>query len=64
LIDAAQVKMLETLIKKTETNEATFLKIMVSGAETLADVRVRDMPRLELALRDKLKRAVRKEVQK
>jgi hypothetical protein len=64
LIDAAQVKMLETLIKKTDTNVANFLKVMVSGAQTLADIRVRDLPRLELALRDKLKRTVRKEVQK
>jgi hypothetical protein len=64
LIDAAQVKMLETLIKRTETNEATFLKVMVTGAETLQDIRVRDLPRLELALRDKLKKTVRKEAEK
>jgi hypothetical protein len=64
LIDATQIKTLTDLIKKTETNEANFLKIMVSGADAIADVRVRDYPRLELALRDKLRKTVRKEVQK
>jgi hypothetical protein len=64
LIDATQIKTLADLIKKTETVEATFLKVMVTGAEALADIRVRDFPRLELALRDKLKKSVRKEVQK
>jgi hypothetical protein len=61
LIDAAQLKMLETLIKRSQTNEANFLKVMVTGAESLADIRVRDLPRLELALREKLRKAVRKE---
>lgn len=61
LIDPKQIKTLAELLKKTDTEEANFLKIMVSGAEALADIRVRDYPRLELALRDKLKRFVRKE---
>jgi hypothetical protein len=56
LIDAAQVKMLATLIKRTETDEAAFLKMMVSGAESLQDIRQRDLPRLEMALREKAQR--------
>ena len=60
LIDAAQIKMLSTLIKRTETDEAAFLKLMVSGAESLQDVRQRDLPRLEMALREKAQRRAAK----
>lgn len=63
LIDPKQIKTLSDLLKQTKTDEANFLKIMVTGAEALADIRQRDLPRLELALRDKLKKAVRKEGQ-
>lgn len=53
LIDATQLTELTDLIKATNTNEAAFLKLMVSGAETLADIRMRDFSRLVLALKDK-----------
>jgi hypothetical protein len=64
LIDAPQLKTLTDLLKKTDTVEANFLRIMVTGAESLADIRVRDFPRLELALRERLKKVVRKEADK
>ena len=53
LIDATQVKELGDLIKSTATVEATFLKRMVTGAESLHDIRQRDFPRLVMALREK-----------
>ena len=53
LIDAAQMKTLGDLIKATNTVEANFLKLMVTGADSLADIRQRDYTRLELALREK-----------
>jgi hypothetical protein len=56
-IDAEQTAELLALIKATKTNEATFLKLMVNGAERLEDVRQRDYSRLVLALTEKQKRA-------
>ena len=56
LIDATQNKELTDLIKATATDEANFLKLMVNGAESLADVRQRDFPRLVMALREKQRR--------
>jgi hypothetical protein len=56
LIDATQVAELAGLIKSTKTNEETFLKLMVNGAERLGEVRQRDYPRLVLALKEKLQR--------
>jgi hypothetical protein len=56
LIDAAQITMLNTLLKRTQTDEAAFLKMMVTGAESLADIRQRDLQRHEMALRDKERR--------
>jgi hypothetical protein len=53
LIDATQVKELGDLIKSTATDEVAFRKMMVSGADSLQDVRQRDFPRLVMALRDK-----------
>jgi hypothetical protein len=53
LIDATQLKELADLIKATATDEAAFLKTMVTGAESLQDIRQRDYPRLIMALRDK-----------
>nr|HEV8010843.1 ERF family protein [Bradyrhizobium sp.] len=53
LIDAPQIKELVDLIKATATDEAAFLKVMVSGAESLHDIRQRDFPRLIMALREK-----------
>ena len=53
LIDATQIKKLDELIKATATVEATFLTTMVTGAESLQDIRQRDFPRLLMALQDK-----------
>jgi ERF superfamily len=53
LIDATQIKELTALIKATNTDEANFLKLMVTGAESLADIRQRDFPRLIMALRER-----------
>lgn len=53
LIDATQIKELTDLLKSTQTIEAAFLTTMVSGAETLHDIRQRDYPRLIMALREK-----------
>ena len=60
LIDAAQIKELVDLIKATSTDEAAFLKTMVSGAESLPDIRQRDFPRLVMALREKKQRRAQK----
>lgn len=60
LIDATQIKKLDELIKATATAEATFLTTMVSGAETLHDVRQRDFPRLLMALNEKKQRMAKK----
>jgi hypothetical protein len=57
LIDATQIAELVDLIKATTTDEAAFLKTMVSGAESLHDIRQRDFPRLVMALREKQRRA-------
>ncbi|HEY4808594.1 MAG TPA: ERF family protein [Roseiarcus sp.] len=60
LIDATQIKELADLIKATSTDEAAFLKTMVSGAESLQDIRQRDFPRLVMALREKKQRRAAK----
>jgi hypothetical protein len=60
LIDATQIKELADLIRATATNEAAFLNTMVSGAETLHDIRQRDFPRLIMALREKKQRRAAK----
>jgi hypothetical protein len=56
LIDATQIKELIDLMNATATVTETFLTTMVSGAETLHDIRQRDYPRLVMALREKQKR--------
>ena len=60
LIDAVQLKELTTLMAETNTSEATFVKTMVSGAESLQDIRQRDYPRLIMALREKKQRRAAK----
>jgi hypothetical protein len=57
LIDATQIKELDELIKATATAEMTFLATMVSGAESLQDIRQRDFPRLIMALKAKQRKA-------
>lgn len=63
-IDAKQLKVLGDLLAQTATDEQKFLNTMITGVPVLADVKARDYPRLELALREKLKRTVRKEASK
>jgi hypothetical protein len=60
LIDATQIKELVDLIKATATDEAAFLKVMVTGAESLQDIRQRDFPRLIMALREKKQKRAQK----
>jgi ERF superfamily len=60
LIDATQVKKLDELIKATATIEANFLSTMVSGAESLQDIRQRDFPRLLMALQEKRQKMMKK----
>jgi hypothetical protein len=60
LIDPTQIKELTDLIKATATDEAAFLKTMVSGAESLQDIRQRDFSRLIMALREKKQRRAQK----
>lgn len=50
LIDPTQIAQLTDLIKATKTDEKNFLAMMVSGAESLADIRQRDFNRLLMAL--------------
>ena len=56
-IDPKQVAELDRLMKATNTSEATFLKMMVTGAETIADIQPRDYPRLLNALQEKARKA-------
>lgn len=60
LIDATQIKELVDLMNSTATNTETFLKTMVSGAESFHDIRQRDFPRLIMALREKKQRRATK----
>ena len=60
LIDPTQIKELVDLLKATATVEAAFLKTMVSGAESLQEIRQRDFPRLVMALREKKQRRATK----
>lgn len=55
-IDPKQVGELNRLMKATNTSEATFLKMMVTGAETIADIQPRDYPRLLNALQEKARK--------
>lgn len=56
LIDAVQQQHLLDLIRETNTDEVEFVKMMVTGAESLADIRQRDYSRLMLALQVKARR--------
>lgn len=64
LIDAKQVKELDDLIQLTDTKVDSFLNTMVTDVKELADVRVRDFPRLVLALKERQKKQMRKELSK
>jgi hypothetical protein len=56
-IDPKQVAELNRLIKLTNTNEEGFLKMMVTDAESVGDIRPRDYPRLLMALQEKQRKA-------
>ena len=58
-IDPKQVAELNRLIKATDTVEASFLKMMVTGVESIADIAPRDYPRLLMALQEKARKAKR-----
>lgn len=60
LIDATQIKKLVDLMNATGTNTETFLRTMVSGAETFHDIRQRDFPRLLMALQEKRQKMMKK----
>jgi hypothetical protein len=59
LIDATQIKELVDLLEATASDEANFLRLMVSGAASLQDIRQRDYSRLIMALREKKKSKAR-----
>lgn len=63
-IDEAQRKELRLLIKQTDTNPVTFLNTMLTDVKELEDIRGRDFSRLILALKERQKRQVRKELSK
>jgi hypothetical protein len=63
-IDERQVKELMDLIRATGTNAEAFLNTMVTDVREVADVRVRDYSRLLLALKERQKRRVQKEISK
>ena len=63
-IEMRQVTVLDDLIKSTETNVDAFLNIMLTDVKDLESIRQRDYPRLLMALHEKQKKQVRKEVAK
>jgi hypothetical protein len=63
-IDQGQVKELTGLVEQTNTNLSAFLNTMLTDVKEIADVRVRDYPRLVMALEERKKRMVKKEIQK
>lgn len=56
-IDPKQVAELAALIKATKTNEASFLKAMITGVEKIDDISPRDYPRVRQVLQAKLGKA-------
>jgi ERF superfamily len=63
-IDAKQAKELTDLMKATDTKVGAFLNTMLTDVKEVADIRVRDYSRLFLALKERQKRQVRKELSK
>jgi hypothetical protein len=53
LITDAQAKELEKLMAEVKTTPEVFLRLFVTGCETMADIPARDFPRLVNALREK-----------
>lgn len=63
-IDGKQAKELTDLLKATDTSAEAFLNTMLTDVKEIADIRVRDFSRLVLALKERQKRQVRKEISK
>jgi hypothetical protein len=63
-IDARQAKELTDLMKATDTKPGAFLNTMLTDVKDIADIRVRDYSRLQLALMERQRRQVRKELSK
>lgn len=63
-IENRQVAELAKLVDETGTNIKTFLSTMLTDIHDLRDVRVRDFPRLVMALNERKKRMVHREIQK
>jgi ERF superfamily len=63
-IDAKQVKELTDLLSVTKSDAANFLKTMLTDVKEIADIRVRDFSRLQLALKTRRQKQVREELSK
>jgi hypothetical protein len=63
-IDARQVKELTDLMAATETKPEAFLNTMLTDVKQIRDIRARDYSRLLLALQERQRRLMRKELSK
>lgn len=63
-LDMKQIKEIEALISSTETDTKAFLSMMLNDIKDVADIRQRDFPRLVMALKEKQKRQMRREISK
>lgn len=63
-IDARQVKELTMLLEVTGTKPTAFLNTMLTDVKDIEDIRVRDYSRLLLALQERQRRLVQKELTK
>jgi hypothetical protein len=59
-VDAAQAKQLAGLLEETGTKVETFLKMFVTGCETLEAIPLRELPRLLNALEEKKRNLAQK----
>jgi hypothetical protein len=63
-IDAKQAKELTDLLKATKSDTLNFLTTMLTDVKEIADIRVRDFSRLQLALKTRRQKQVREELSK
>jgi hypothetical protein len=63
-IDAKQAKELTELLKVTKSDTLNFLTTMLTDVKEIADIRVRDFSRLQLALKTRRQKQVREELSK
>jgi hypothetical protein len=63
-IEGRQVKELTDLLKATDTKPEAFLNTMLTDVKEIENIRMKDFPRLVLALKERQKRQVRKELTK